>query len=262
MRVRHVLVALLAAGLTVSSAPPLRATEAAPTRSATAVHAAPGAPLLLAAPARPRISVNAPGPAGSKRGTGKRAVALTFDDGPDPVYTPKLLDVLKAHRVKATFCVVGHRVRDNKKLVARIAREGHTLCNHSWQHLHDLGKRPDKYLLRDLEATNEQIRKAVPGAKIKYFRAPYGNFSWRLNGFAKQLGMTPIYWDVDDQCYLTKKYGNGTRMVNHMVTTVQRNTRRGSIVLGHDNLKPTTIRAYRILLPWLKKRFTLIALPA
>ena len=109
--------------------------------------------------------------------TQSRSVALTFDDGPDPVNTPRLLDLLRRHRVTATFCLVGHRARDHKDIVRRIVADGHTLCNHSWQHLQDLGKRRSAYLARDLEATNEQIHKAVPGAPIRYFRAPYGNFS-------------------------------------------------------------------------------------
>ncbi|MEV4636487.1 polysaccharide deacetylase family protein [Actinoplanes sp. NPDC049548] len=92
---------------------------------------------------------------------------------------------------RATFCLVGHRVRDNKALVRRIAAEGHTLCNHSW----------------DLEATNEQLHRAAPDAEIKYFRAPYGNFSPRLADFAARLGMTPLRWNVDDQCYLTADSG-------------------------------------------------------
>ena len=62
-------------------------------------------------------------------------------------------------------------------------------------------------------------------------------------------------------CYLTQQYGHGARMVNHLVTRVKRGTRKASIVLGHDNLKPTTIKAYRTLLPWLKKLYTLIVLP-
>jgi peptidoglycan/xylan/chitin deacetylase (PgdA/CDA1 family) len=177
------------------------------------------------------------------------------------VNTPELLDLLKAQGVKATFCLVGHRVRDNQALVRRIAAEGHTLCNHSWQHLQDLGKRKDTYLARDLEATNEQIHKAVPGAEIAYFRAPYGNVSKRLDRFAYQQSMTSLGWNVDDECSSTAVYGTGDRMVRHMISTVKRETRPGSVILAHDNLKPFTITAYETLIPWLKAHFTLIPLP-
>src|SRR4030095_15932219 len=137
------------------------------------------------------------GPAGSLRATGSSAVALTFDDGPDPVNTPKLLDLLKKNGVKATFCVVGFRARDHPDLIRRIVNEGHTICNHSWQHLMDLGQRTDDYVLQDLQATNNAIRAAAPKAKIKYFRAPGGNFTTGLVALAKRLGMTSIYWAVD-----------------------------------------------------------------
>jgi peptidoglycan/xylan/chitin deacetylase (PgdA/CDA1 family) len=205
----------------------------------------------------------APAPASSETQwtTGTQDVALTFDDGPDPVTTPKLLDLLMKYDVKATFCLVGHRVRDNQAVVRRIVAEGHTLCNHSWQHLQDLGKRPDRDLAHDLEATNEQIHRAVPGARIAYFRAPYGNFSKRLNGFAAARGMKPLGWNVSDECSRTDTFGQGDRMIRHMTKMVRRDARPGAVILSHDLAKPFTVTAYDALLPWLKQRFTLIALP-
>jgi peptidoglycan/xylan/chitin deacetylase (PgdA/CDA1 family) len=201
------------------------------------------------------------GPGGSFTTTGTDGVALTFDDGPDPKNTMDLLDLLKEQGVKATFCVVGWRTRDHPEVVKRIAAEGHTLCNHSWQHLQDLSERDDAYLLRDLQSTNDAIRAAVPDAKIEYFRAPYGNFTPRLVDFVEKLGMKPIYWSVDDQCWMSSRFGVGPAMINHMAGIVQRDTRPGGIILSHENLKPHTIVAYRSLLPWLKAHFRLIPLP-
>jgi peptidoglycan/xylan/chitin deacetylase (PgdA/CDA1 family) len=186
---------------------------------------------------------------------------LTFDDGPDTVNTPALLDLLKQQGVKATFCVVGFRARDHPEMIRRIVDEGHTICNHSWQHLEKLSDRDDGYLQWDLRSTNEAILAAAPNAKIEYFRAPYGNFTPRLIDFAGRLNLKPIYWDVDDQCYTTDKYGTGPAMANHMTTIVQRDTRPGSIILSHENLKPHTVATYRTLLPWLKQHYRLIALP-
>jgi peptidoglycan/xylan/chitin deacetylase (PgdA/CDA1 family) len=202
------------------------------------------------------------GPGGSLNITGTEAVALTFDDGPDPEYTPKILDLLSACGVKATFCVVGFRARDNPDLVRRIAREGHTLCNHSWQHLFDLAaKHDDAYILRDLDSTNNAIRNAVPGAKIEYFRAPGGNFTTRLVRLASTLGMKSIYWHIDPRDWDSATYGTGTKMQQHIITEIQTKVRPGSIILSHDLNKPNTIAAYRVLLPWLKQRVTLAALP-
>ncbi len=255
---------------TFATATPSPTIAASPSAVASARATALAAPSLAASPKpKPKASkarvaaASRVGPAGTVSMTGSKSVALTFDDGPDPVNTPKLLDALKAQGVKATFCLVGHRARDNQAVVARIWREGHTLCNHSWQHLDDLGQRPEKYLLSDLRNTNREILRAgPPGATVTYFRAPYGNFSPRLNRYARQLGMTPIFWDVDDESYQTAAYGHGPAMVDHIVRHVKGQVRAGSIVLGHDLLKPFTVTAYQRLLPWLKGKFTLVALPA
>jgi peptidoglycan/xylan/chitin deacetylase (PgdA/CDA1 family) len=195
------------------------------------------------------------------RRTGSSAVALTFDDGPDPVVTPKLLDVLKKQKIKATFCVVGHRARDNPAIIQRMVAEGHTLCNHSWQHLENLGKLDAKKIRTDLAATSKWIRRAVPGVPIEYFRAPYGNFTPRLNKIARGMGMKLLSWNVDDQSWASKKHGKGAKLVAHMTKLVKKHTRKGSIVLSHEMAKPWTVTAYRSLLPWLKKRFKLIPLP-
>jgi peptidoglycan-N-acetylglucosamine deacetylase len=229
-------------------------------RSLTVLPSAGAQPPAASAP-RPRPLLDHSGPAGAARTTGSDAVALTFDDGPDTVNTPALLDLLKEQGVKATFCVVGFRARDHPEMIKRIVDEGHTICNHSWQHLEKLSERDDGYLQWDLRSTNEAILKAAPNARIEYFRAPYGNFTPRLIDFAGRLNLTPIHWNVDDECYRTADFGRGPAMTQHMTAMVQRQVRPGSIVLSHDNLKPQTVAAYRTLLPWLKQHYQLIPLP-
>jgi peptidoglycan/xylan/chitin deacetylase (PgdA/CDA1 family) len=219
-------------------------------------------------PAEPSVSASAsPGKqaqytsTGALRRTGSDAVALTFDDGPDPVNTPLILDLLKEQGVKATFCLVGFRARDNPDLVRRIVAEGHTLCNHSWQHLIDLAKRPPEEIKHDLEHTNQAIRDAVPDAKIPYFRAPGGNFTKDLVRMAKQMGMASIYWQVDPRDWDHKKGETDPAHVERLVHDIMRDTKPGAIVLSHDNKQPSTIEAYKILIPWLKDRFQLASLP-
>jgi peptidoglycan-N-acetylglucosamine deacetylase len=200
------------------------------------------------------------GPGGSARTTGSSAVALTFDDGPDPDNTPHLLDLLAQYHVKATFCLVGWRARDNPAIVARIAADGHSFCNHSWQHLFDLAQRTDSYIRWDLTQTNQAIRAAVPGAQIKYFRAPGGNFTARLVDLARQYGMSSIYWDVDPRDWDHSHDASDQTHIDRVISAVEQATRPGSIVLSHDNKQPDTIIAYATLIPWLKQRFTLVAL--
>jgi peptidoglycan/xylan/chitin deacetylase (PgdA/CDA1 family) len=256
-------------------APDLPANKAALPATDAGSTAAPANPApsnsATGAPGAPTPSVSASGPTkppsqftstGALRRTGSDAVALTFDDGPDPVNTPLILDLLKQEGVKATFCLVGFRARDNPDLVRRIVAEGHTLCNHSWQHLLDLAKRPPAEIKQDLEHTNEVIRAAAPDAKIPYFRAPGGNFTKDLVRQAKQLGMTSIYWEIDPRDWEHKKEESAQAHVDRLVHDIKRDTRPGAIVLSHDNKQPTTIEAYKILLPWLKEHFRLVALQA
>ncbi len=209
---------------------------------------------------RPRSTGRTAGPYGSVISTGSAAVALTFDDGPDPTFTPRMLDLLKKHGVKATFCVIGSRARDYPDLIRRIAAEGHTLCNHSWQHLIDLGQRTRSYQSWDLRSTNDAIHAAVPDAPIRYFRAPGGNFTPGLVELATTLGMTPLSWDVDPRDWDAATYGRGEPMVDHVVSVVERTVRAGSVVLSHDRARPDTLTAYRTLLPWLKDRYQLVPL--
>lgn len=193
--------------------------------------------------------------------TGSNGVAMTFDDGPAPEYTPHILDLLRDNGLKATFCVIGKNAHNHPDLIRRIHYEGHTLCNHSWRHDMELRKRGEAAIRDDLAATNNAIREAVPDAKIGYFRAPGGHFDNGLVAIAKSMGMSSIYWDVDTRDWEYSKYGRGQTMVNHIVSTVQQKTRQGSIVLAHDYNKPDTVTAFKYLMPWLKSRFTIIALP-
>ena len=216
--------------------------------------------------AGPAATVNRPrateaGPHGSHRSTGSAAVALTFDDGPDPVNTPRILDVLRDCGVKATFCVVGEKVALYPDVVRRIVAEGHSLCNHTWRHIMQLGGYGPLLIRQDLQLTNDAIHAAVPGARVSYFRAPGGNWSDDFVTVAQEMGLVSIDWDVDPRDWSTAQYGAGQAMTNHIVSTVESTVRPGSIVLSHDYQKPATTAAYRILLPWLAARFDLIALP-
>ncbi|HWS34142.1 MAG TPA: polysaccharide deacetylase family protein, partial [Actinoplanes sp.] len=199
------------------------------------------------------------GPAGSLLVTGTKGVALTFDDGPDPDYTPKLLKMLAKEKVKATFCLVGTQARRHPDLVERIAAEGHSLCNHSWDHDLKLGRRSHQVIRDDLARTNAAIRAAVPGAEIRYMRAPGGNFTPALVKLSAEQGMRSIYWKVDPRDWEHKTESSPAHR-NKIVRIVKKRTKPGAIVLSHDYAQPDTIAAYRTLLPWLNKRFDLVAL--
>ncbi|RKN48267.1 polysaccharide deacetylase family protein [Micromonospora endolithica] len=218
-----------------------------PAESPTAVTPRPPRAVPTRRPLRP---LPAALPAGLHRTSGVRAVALTFDDGPDPVWTPKILDRLRAERVTATFCVVGVQVRRHPELVRRIVREGHQLCNHSWHHDTDLGRRPVAEIRADLVRTDRAIRAAVPRAKVPFYRQPGGRWTPELVAVAKQLGMRSLHWNVDPRDW-------GKPPAATIAARVRGAVRPGSVVLLHDGGgdRAATLAACPALITDLKRRY-------
>ena len=236
-----------------SAAPPASASPAAP-------PTAPGSPTPgKSRPSRPATTAP-PGsthfPYGARTSTGTSAVALTFDDGPVWSYTEQLLALLREQGVKATFCVIGKMARTYPDRLREIARDGHTFCNHTDDHNTRLGTMSEAQIRANLQATNDAIHAAVPDAKIAYFRHPGGSWTPRAVKVAAELGMISLHWDVDPQDWTRP----GAQAIYNNVTT---HTRPGSIVLLHDGGgdRSGTMQAVRSMLPVLKSRFQLIALP-
>jgi peptidoglycan/xylan/chitin deacetylase (PgdA/CDA1 family) len=227
--------------------------------------ASPVAPGKTPPPASPSASPSAPPVEDLKLGqlsTGSANVALTFDDGPGP-YTPQILALLRQYHIKATFCLIGVNVQKHHDYVQQIVADGHTLCNHSWKHDIHLGKKPIDAIRADLQATNDEIHRAVPDAKIAYFRAPGGNFTPESVQVAKDLGMKPLGWNVDPDDWDIKKYPEGPTMTGHIEAVLRKRIKPGSIVLSHDGggERECTVNAYKALLPDLTKKYTLVPMP-
>ena len=158
----------------------------------------------------------------------KNIVALTFDDGPHPDSTPAILETLEKHKVHATFFMVGEAAQKYPELVRRIAKSGHVIGNHSWDH-------PSFPLLTGKER-RKQIRdcaKAIFPYGTRLFRPPYGDqtISSRLDAFF--LGYKVITWNL--LAYDWQENGPET-IVNHIV----KKTVPGSIILFHDALYKST----------------------
>src|SRR5207237_1341345 len=100
-------------------------------------------------------------------------IALTFDDGPSTKLTPKLLDLLAAHQIKGTFFLIGENAAEHPELVAREAREGHEIANHSWSHP-NLAKMSDDGVRAQLRKTEDAIRSAISN-RPTLMRPPYGS---------------------------------------------------------------------------------------
>lgn len=247
-----------------STAPASTAPTAMPTEIVADAPEVPGASKVLplarlnpiTGPGRPPLPADVTGPDGSRRTTGTYEVALTFDDGPDPNWTPQVLASLRQYRVKATFCVVGINVVEFPQLVRDIAAEGHTLCNHTWAHDNALGTRGQDAILHDMTKTNEAIRAAAPGVRISYFRQPGGMWTEAAVDAARQLGMTSLHWTVDPRDWLNP----GPKSISSFVNS---SVKPGAIVLLHDGGgdRRGTAEALRSILPNLAARFPLVALP-
>ncbi|CCH22319.1 polysaccharide deacetylase family protein [Micromonospora lupini] len=207
-------------------------------------------PTHTKAPKPPLRPLPAKLPTGLRRTTGVRPVALTFDDGPSPAWTPKVLDQLKSAHVTATFCVVGLEAQRHPELIRRIVREGHQLCNHSWRHDLDLARRPEADIRADLVRTNKAIQAASPGTQVSFYRQPGGRWTPEVLAVAKDLGMHPLHWAVDPQDWDKPTADTIARRVHNAA-------RPGSIVLLHDGGgdRGATLAACPRLIADLKHRF-------
>ncbi|GIG03019.1 polysaccharide deacetylase family protein [Catellatospora citrea] len=191
-----------------------------------------------------------------QRTSGSSGVALTFDDGPHPTWTPRVLAVLRARGVKATFCLVGTQVKAHPALVRQIVAEGHTLCNHSWNHEFKLGTWSEAKISSNMRATNNAIHEAVPGAPIRYFRHPGGNWTAAAVRVARSLGMSPLHWTVDPQDWRRPA-------ASTISSRVVKGTRAGGVVLLHDagGDRSQTLAALPGIISGLRAKYRLIRLP-
>src|SRR6266705_3759262 len=161
-------------------------------------------------------------------------IAMTFDDGPSATLTPKLLDLLAARHIKATFFVIGENVADHPEIVARAAREGHEIGNHSWSHP-NFTKMSEDRVHQQLWRTDDAIRNAT-GKRPTLMRPPYGSITAREKRWIHdELGYDIILWDVDP--YAWKRPGPAV-----VRNRILKETQPGSIVLSHD-IHPGTIEA-------------------
>jgi peptidoglycan/xylan/chitin deacetylase (PgdA/CDA1 family) len=154
------------------------------------------------------------------------AIALTFDDGPHPKYTPRLLDILKRYGVKATFFVVGRNVERYPDIAQRIAAEGHQIANHTMTHP-NLVKLKRKKFDKEIKETNTIIE-AYTGKKPTSIRPPYGSLNVKVEAVLKNLyGMNVIMWSVDPEDW--KKPGT-SEVARRLIA----GARPGAILLAHD----------------------------
>jgi peptidoglycan/xylan/chitin deacetylase (PgdA/CDA1 family) len=152
-------------------------------------------------------------------------LSLTFDDGPNPEATPRILDALAEHRVHATFFFLGRHVERWPALVARAAAEGHQIGNHGYYHQKLHFKSP-AYVRDDIKLGTQAIEEAA-GVSPKYFRAPHGFRSPWVTSIANSLGQQTVGWSLG-------VWDSDRPGVNEIVRRTVTGARSGSILLLHD----------------------------
>jgi len=163
--------------------------------------------------------------------TQQKVVALTFDDGPLPQFTPQVLDILQAHQVPAAFFCIGKNIPGNEGLLKRAHEEGHLIGNHSYSHhfwfdLFGAGR-----MLEELQQTDTHVQQ-VTGQRPLFFRPPYGVTNPNLSKAVRKGGYFPLGWNIRSLDTVIKEEGT-------LLERITGKLQPGSIILLHDSAAVT-----------------------
>lgn len=180
--------------------------------------------------------------------TNKKIIAFTFDDGPNDIYTPKILEVLEQYGAKATFFMIGFRIQHAPQLVKAVLKKGHEIGNHTMNHVYAQNT-PSKKIQNDILEGQKYIEKWSQGPIL--FRPPGGYINDTVFTTVKQQGGQIILWSWHQD---PRDWSNPgvTTIANHII----KNARNGDIVLLHDGggNRRQTVEALKIILPNLQEK--------
>jgi peptidoglycan/xylan/chitin deacetylase (PgdA/CDA1 family) len=173
---------------------------------------------------------------------GPNVVALTIDDGPNPEYTPEILQILQRHNITASFSMIGQNVTYYPSIAREVSDAGHLIVNHTWDHA-DLATLSTSRLRDEVTRAQDAIHSAT-GRQPTMLRAPYGAWSPAVLEYLASADLTPLDWSVDPQDWARPGVGE-------IVHTILSTTRSGSIILEHDGGgdRSQTVAALKIVLP-------------
>ena len=174
------------------------------------------------------------------KATEENHIAITFDDGPHPVYTPKVLRLLTEYNAKATFFCIGKNIEAYPELFNQIINHGHTVGNHTYSHSNGFGFFSTKKVEEELRRTNA-IAEKVSGKRLKMYRPAFGVTNPNIKKALQVLRLTPIGWSKRsfDTTQLSEK---------KLVARVTHNLKKGDIILLHDTSDKTIAVLERLLL--------------
>ncbi len=166
---------------------------------------------------------------------GSKKIALTFDDGPHPVYTPMLLEGLRKRGVKVTFFLMGSAVEKYPGIVEEIAEDGHLIGNHTFHHV-SLENADDHMIEKEVLSANALIEE-VSGQYPQFIRPPFGQCSDQIENKA---GMICVLWNIDPLDWCTPD-------ASKVVQRVLADARENGIILMHDQYKTSVLAAFTII---------------
>ncbi|MEJ6952465.1 polysaccharide deacetylase family protein [Natronospora cellulosivora (SeqCode)] len=181
--------------------------------------------------------------------TEEKLIALTFDDGPSPVYTPQIIDLLADYNAKATFFVVGEEVERYPDIINKMDEHGHEIANHTYTHKEVNNMSKDE-LLEELKKTHQLVYDLI-NKDMNLFRPTSGFYNEIIVNAAKELNYTVVIWTwgQDSKDWQNIDY-------NTIATNVYKSVEPGNIVLFHDRggKRENTIKALHIILPVLNEK--------
>jgi peptidoglycan/xylan/chitin deacetylase (PgdA/CDA1 family) len=158
-------------------------------------------------------------------------LALTFDDGPNPAWTARLLEVLASHDVRATFFMVGSHAQAEPELVRRIVAAGHLIGNHSWSHP-NLALTAANCVEEELTRTRQTLEQ-IAGVPVRYFRPPFGARRPVVLSTARRLGMVPVLWNAMTSDWNEPSADRIAQRLTRRIDRLQKQGQAANIVL-HD----------------------------
>ncbi|WP_265264813.1 polysaccharide deacetylase family protein [Spirulina subsalsa] len=186
--------------------------------------------------------------------TGRKVIALTFDDGPWPEFTNEILYILKHHHVKATFFVIGRNVRNFPERTKQMYLHGHALGNHTWSHPYH--QHSEGQAAGQIDNTTQWIEQATGGVKSRLFRPPGGFLNNGLAAYAAKQGQTVVMWSVDSKDY----YAPAPRIIENVLSQAK----PGAIVLLHDgggDRRPTIVALPTIITKLREQGYEFVTVP-
>lgn len=167
--------------------------------------------------------------------TEKKRIALTFDDGPHPIYTPQMLELLKEEQVPATFFLLGENVELYGDVVKEIAKEGHLIGNHTYHHVQVTSLSLEE-ACKEIQETSDLIEE-LTGTGTEYVRPPFGTWNEELE---ERLNLIPVMWSIDTKDWTTQN-------VDWIVRETVKHAEDHDIILMHDSYQSTVDAVKRII---------------